>query len=723
MNQKLFELALDKLKASDWLHFEELASKFLVNDYPTIRTTASPSGDKGRDSELFSPDGKPNVVMQYSVSENWDTKIYRTIKRLKEVKSTAKIVIFLSNQVIGAQGDKRKATCLDEGYLLDIRDRNWFLERYEFDDSKCSAATTLVDTIARPYLEEINASKVSEQALTGQESKAALTYLGLQFEDENTEKGLTKIAFEALVRAALRDTDLHNRINRTKVYERIGSYIESYPIDDAKVYIDTALTRLTKKVIRHWPIQDDFCLMHSEVLRLQDKMAEYECEKSNFDSYIKEYLISLKDDYKELVDTNIPLVVDHIKKIIDLYLFKSGENFAASVTSESIIQIDESSLKDVIFSTLNEAPLPDSINSKFPDIAIDAISHIVTSRDDSTIKHLRKLSDSYTLFAFLREVPDVQSATKKIFSHGNIWIDTTVMLPLLGESIQDQPTLRPYTNIIDAIKESNTKLYVTDGVIREILNHIRIATMCAQRTDSEWSGRVPYLLINYIEMGHDIGKFKSWVENFRGDERPEDDLNDYLESAFGIEVKTLESESRKVDESLFHAVNRLWTNAHENRRNNHKDTDSSITDMLIKHDVESYLGIVALRKNESASKLGYKNWWLTIDSLAWQIRDAIKDEFKEKTPPSPLISLDFLTNNLCFGPNRSKVDRAHEQHLPVCLEFGMHDLPKEILDVAKSVREENHNLPEHLIQRKVRDACDKTKRRMGRITKSAISGT
>ena len=54
MNSKQFAFALDRLQPGDWERFEQFASKFLVFDYPSLRSVAAPSGDEGRDSELFS---------------------------------------------------------------------------------------------------------------------------------------------------------------------------------------------------------------------------------------------------------------------------------------------------------------------------------------------------------------------------------------------------------------------------------------------------------------------------------------------------------------------------------------------------------------------------------------------------------------------------------------------------------------------------------------------
>jgi hypothetical protein len=90
ISQDRLELALKNLKPSDWERFERLASTFLASEWPRIRTMASPSGDGGRDSELYSPEGSANVVVQYSVQADWVAKARGTVKRLYKLVADAR---------------------------------------------------------------------------------------------------------------------------------------------------------------------------------------------------------------------------------------------------------------------------------------------------------------------------------------------------------------------------------------------------------------------------------------------------------------------------------------------------------------------------------------------------------------------------------------------------------------------------------------------------------
>ena len=99
-----------------------------------------------------------------------------------------------------------------------------------------------------------------------------------------------------------------------------------------------------------------------------------------------------------------------------------------------------------------------------------------------------------------------------------------------------------------------------------------------------------------------------------------------------------------------------------------------------------------------------------------------KEEFKENTPSSPLISLDFLTGELAFGPARGKINREAESKLPVFLDIDLSEvIPIEIIAIADKVRKENEGLPEYVIRRKIRDACDKERRKCGYKMQAVIN--
>jgi hypothetical protein len=674
---------------------------------------AHPSGDGGRDSELFSPDGKPFIAFQYSVQKEWRQKINQTAERLIRDFPSVRILTFLSNRQIGAQSDDIKSSLLEKGLSLDVRDRNWFLERAEIGEARQNAAERLIDRIARPYLSGEQVINKPSSALTSQEARAALLYLGLQWQDDITEKGLTKLSFDALVRAALRHTHSDNRMMRAKVHEIIQTYLPSAEKEYLEQHVDAALRRLTKRYIRHWQKDDDFCLTYEEHQRMLPKLAEKENDEAAFNNEVAEQCHKCLADIEEATEADFADLQPRIPRVIERLLLKRGEAFVSAVITDNIDRIGFEHLMDIVLQDLSSDRPKGNISHNMPSIIVTIVRNLLVQTKRSTQLYLRRLADSYTLFTFLKETPDVQTATRKLFSHGTVWLDTTVLLPLFAEQLKEDEEQRRFTRLLLLSRDAGIELRITPGIIQEITSHMNTSFTCSQYSPASWRGRIPYLYYHYLQTGKPQHEFQKWLSLFRGTERPEDDVAQYLFDVFGIQIIGLLEQMQTVDQNLRWAAERLWSEAHrERRRQNIEGGDDSTTWHLIEHDLETYLGVIALRQREQVTELGYRHWLLTLDSIAWQIRNRLREEFESRVPPSPLLSLDFLVNNLTFGPERSRLTRTQEQTLPIVLDVEMSEsMPQDILKIADEVRRENEGLPEYVIRRKVRDAIDQARRR------------
>jgi len=724
MNINLFRLALERLQLNDWLYFENLCSKFLITEFNNLRTMAHPSGDGGRDSELFSPEGKSFVVAQYSLAKDWRDKVRKTAKRLSEIHEEVRILVYMSNQQIGGQADNLKNELLQNGLMLDIRDRSWFIDRADTNEVRENAANELIDRIARPYLAGEDVINKSTSPLTSGEARAALVYLGLQWQDDITEKGLTKLSFDALVRAALRHTHSENRMSRKQIYKSVLTALRSAEQKMIIKEVDKAIARLTKRFIRHWKKSDEFCLTHEEHLRIQARLADKETEESDFHSTVTRHCISCLTEFGKIQQKDIDDLIERVPRVLEQLLLHRGESFVSAVLTNSLNRVSFKQLADIILADLTAQPPDSQIVQHYPKLVATSIQALLIEANISTHIYLQRLANSYTLLSFLNQTPDIQKATRKLFSHGTVWVDTTVLLPLFAEQLEESEDQMRLTKVFGFCNKMGVELCVTSGVIQEVNAHMNNALICSNYQPGAWRGRIPYLYYQFLHTGRPQGEFQKWLLFFKGKERPEDDLAQFLNEFFGIKRQNLGNNASKVSEKLRWATDRLWTDAHMSRRRNTQMADDDTRKKLIQHDVETYLGVIALRQEEEVTELGYRYWLLTFDRNAWEINDRLKEEFKSETPPSPLLSLSFLINNMTFGPSRSSVGKEGELTLPLILDVEMSEsLPHDILGIAERVRRENEGLPEYVISRKVRDAIDRARRRRGCLGYSSIFDT
>ena len=722
MKRERLQLALERIRPEQWKLFEEFASAFLSTLYPDLRTLASPAGDQGRDAELFSYDGRVHTVLQYSVTQSWNKKIRATAQKISKNLPNVRVLIYVTNQSILSAADSLKRELLDEyGIVLDVHDAAWFLDRLSGNEGHEIAAERLAMKIVDPFLAGKGVFERTAPALSKTEYQAALTFLQLQWEDDTREKGLTKLSFQALVRAVLRNTSSESRISRTEIHKQI---VDMFPNQDStriKCLADSALKKLTKRYIRHWEKPDEFCLTYDEVRRVRERLAEVESANISLDAEIQSCLVRYGREPERM-----ELLCTLVRSALDRYLSERGEAFASAITNNKLdkLGVDElqNSVKHVV--RPERIKISDKDRKEIVDVIFSCIVELLTDPSMDVQNHLRSKADAYTLFAFLGQTTDVQTAVSKMFSHGEIWLDTNIVLPLFAERLISTDRQRRFSRMLNVALQAGIDLRITPGVIEEVERHLNRCQTYLHMHHSRWTGSVPFLADAYLRSGRAPSGFGSWRENFMGTERPEDDIADFLMEFFAIERKSLEEEVMKADAEIRALVQEAWHSIHDRRR----DADSGGLDeitihRLVRHDVENYLGVVELRRREGVSPLGYSAWWLTIDRSAGYVDNEIRKELGDRAPATPVMSADFLVNYLSIGPVRSKVARDAEATLPIALELDIGlftELPSDLLNEAERIRREAGDLPEHIVRRRVRDCLDSAKRRPGHMTREGI---
>lgn len=710
-------LALDRLQSSDWERFERLASAFLSGEFDDLRTVATPSGDEGRDAELFSPKSEPKVVAQYSVATDWRDKINATVRRLKETFPDVLLLIYATNRQIGAEADDlKKALRMKHGLALDIRDKSWFCERVLESQGRQIAAEELATAIVDPYLSSAGVGPHVASELNSAEAVAAVTFLGLQWQDDVREKGLTRLAFEALVRSALVDTDADHRITREDLHSRVSNILPGHPPEQLHSHIDSAIRRLGKAAIKQWP-GEQFCLAFEEAQKFNAYRVESALAETNLNTAvlkIAEFLLSARSVPKEHTGE----LASRLRVAADEVLLERSQSFALAVQSGGLHALADSDFKAIVASNIAKSHLPKIPNVDWSSILRLGVRQILISDDPAIQSYLRSLADSYTLLAFLKQTPDVQGAVEKMFSHGSLWLDTTVVLPLIADTLATGEEVKGrFTRMVEAALDAGLRLYVTPGVVEEVERHMNKALTCVRLAHGQWQGSVPYLLERYVASGRSTHSFAIWLENFRGDSRPLQDIAEYLRDEHRIAERSLEKESSSASQELRYALQQIWHERYQRRQELYgAPLDEMAITRLVSHDVECYAGVVHVRTQERDSPFGYSAWWLTVDRQAFDLKHRLRGLMHEPPPDSPVMSADFLVNYLAFGPLRRRVNKSAESHLPLLMVLGNAvQLTPELMAEAEALRTQLKDLPERLIRRQVRDRLDRARASIGPI--------
>ena len=698
------------------------ASNTLADEYPELRTLAG-TGDRGRDAVLWQPKSDPSVVLQYSIAQEWEQKIRQAAKTIRKHSAEAHVLIYVTSLWIGPRADSLRTTIRDEyGLFLDIRDRTWFLDRQNQSQATISAAESFSRPIVEPLLATNSLIEQTHGVLDASEARIAVVFLAMQWEDGSRDKGLTKLCFEALVKAALRETDNDHRLSRAAVCESVRSVIKYHDLAEVDKYTNSALRRLTKRGIRHWQIEDEFCLSFDERVRRIDSIIELRL----LDIELEYDLLSLLRRSSTAIELEIGAehlkeLLPCIRQVLALFMLRRGEAFAQSVSAGTIVQFTAAEIEEICATRIKKLPSIGLTGVEIIQLVSTTVQDVLVRPPLHVQRYLRAFADGYTLFAFLRQVPNAQRAVRKMFSNGRVWLDTSAVLPLLAEMLLDEEE-RGYTRTLRAARRVGMRLYVIPGVIEELFHHIQHARQC-QKYGPAWRSRVPFLFSAYLWSGRPAVDFKSWTVEFIGSHQPLDDIAEFLFEVAEIERCSLAAEVQQAHQSLRWSVSRYWEGVHEGRSQAaDASRDPVVAKKLAEHDVENFLGVVMARKGMSSSgSLGHNYWWLTLDRRAYRAASEICEQEGIEPFDSPVMSYDFLTDYVALGPRRADVSKAEERLLPIMLDisrFG--DIPEEFLQIAEEARDELAGMSERLVRREIRDRLNQARLRSGPIARGGV---
>jgi hypothetical protein len=714
-----FKLALERFTSALWHLFEQLAGQFLADEFPNLRTLADESGDRGRDAVLYGSQDFPRIALQYSVTSDPARKIRETAKRLNETESGIAELIYVTNQVVptATKDELRDRLRKHHQLSLDIRDQHWFLERADKSRATSLAAERVCKLLVDPLLSEASVSASAPVSLTDEDSKAALLFLALQREDDTQDRGLTRLCFDGLVRAILRATDNDHRLPRTDVHQAAFKLLPSHEHDEVAMYVNRALERLERQAVRRWTKEDEYCLTYEERSRLSEALAHLELLEREFAEELHEHATFLCEALKTDVPADLDAVALRARRVLELYLFARGEEFVSALAAGQIPMLAEDDLRSLAQSDLSQHADTSSLRHNLVPVVEGTITRLLIDPSPAALHYLHALRDAYTLFAFLRETANVQAAITKVFAGGELYLDTSVILPLMAEELLE-PDARSYTRLFDAARSAGVELRTTFGVVEELVSHLaRCRT--AFRLGSKFRGRTPFLLTAHLWSGRDPNGLRSFLEEFAGEQRPEADLVAFLGEERGIKTVSLIDDLSTAEDELRWQVTEHWRNVHSKRRDTSIADD--IIDRLAKHDTESFLGVVQRREGELISNpLGYSTWWLTLDSAAYSAAAQI-GERTGVVLDSPVMSLEFLSYYLTVGEARKQLARDKINELPLSLGLGLLDvLPNELMDAAEKIRHDFEGQSNRVIRRKIRDLVESERLRSGTLHRIGI---
>jgi hypothetical protein len=707
-------VALNNLRPSDWDTFEDFAGSFLLSDFQSLRPIAG-TNDKGRDGVLFAPDPQhaSEVVLQYSLVEDWRSKILATIARLEQKSIPCSVLVYATSRHVGPESDALENQLREKGIVLSMRDREWWVIRAGRDEITRHATEQMKSLVLGRILDA--PATLADGDLSRDEVETGLFYLEMHLRDADRDRSLTRVAFEAFALASLRHTDADTRKPVQEILDEVAVEFPSEQRERVAQLTQAALRRLKDNRRVTVSVADaTYALHYNERQRLLSLAAQRAIDAEALDRDLSDHLGQADEalDYPES-GINKPLLVAVLRRVFEAIAVEFGNGFAEAVTRDSV-DLPRTEVYDIVERLLiNDARTLSMLEMKQLDtfnLLAEAATQTLLSPAPAVALYLQNLSELYTLRAFLREAPDVQRVVDKLFSRGQLVLDTTVVLPVFVETLLPDAQ-QSYTNLLRGAKSAGMSLLCTAGVFNEAARHLQNSLLC-HRLGSKWKGPTPMVLDRWRSL-RPQDDIRAFVDGFLGDE-PERDVEDFLVQTLGIERHDFTADvEHNFDLDTRSRITELWR---ARKRGAPQDLD-----LLLRHDVEMYLGVLSARKAQPTSVIGHEAWWVTLETNALALRGLARQEGIDLRS-DPVMHPNFLSHLLAIGPTRRKLTSDERHRLPFLLtEQASPWAVPELAEVASEIRGEYAGRPEYFLRRKLRERINALKAGRGALTEGEVS--
>ena len=129
------------------------------------------------------------------------------------------------------------------------------------------------------------------------------------------------------------------------VRDAVQKLLPNIPAGTVTLYVNSALDRLERKVVKKWKTEDEVCLSHEYVLKIREGVANKEMQDIALVNELQRTIADYFDAPQE--PSLLGKLSTRARRVLDQFLLKKGEEFASSVANNRCVTITGNAL-DVI---------------------------------------------------------------------------------------------------------------------------------------------------------------------------------------------------------------------------------------------------------------------------------------------------------------------------------------------------------------------------------------
>ena len=667
MSDKL-EMAFRLTEEEHAKAFERYANAFLVDDYPELQSLGGKK-DRGMDARIYKDEtSKTVLIVQSCVSPATAarTKVLGTIKKLKD--NLPEVLIYCTSAVVATILDETKRELRkNHKVILEICDAPWFTQRQKTSTNRVSLSEKYAEEVLAPFIKELQPDKLYSLVLSDTEERVAVQYLEAVNLDRSRNSNLTKSIFNGLIACVTRDSDPPNTVYSEE--DIVSAVCEMFPSGHAtriQNIVPACIKRLVNQKALHFNTSaGGYVLSFQYRQKVQQNIQKAQDQEITFLATLSSAVKATAEDREIDYEFSTEEIVDIGHQCVLWYLNEQSK--AIADPSSGLLNILNT--EKLVGTYLDTARLPEEKGNVQidRDIILDLLPHALyvtlNSKDQEIAKYLRSKADLFIIRSFLQATPEVQKACRKLLSRDVLYLDTTILVRCVAESYSLSGQ-QPLLNTLAAARQLGFKLRTWFPYIEELVSHISGPVLLEWRNHFDGLSEnqlepmlrtAPTLLRIFHQRAEaEGGNLESIVEEIIGKTNVLENAAEFLKEEFGVESQEFQLGDGLDEEKQ--AIYGAWLDG----KRWHKNMTEDRFHLLVRNDVNSYVSILNLRRQNKSEGPNYgpKIWYLTFDRMPARIARMLSSDWNAVY--NITMDLSYLINCVATLVNVGELNVSNE---------------------------------------------------------------
>ncbi|WP_284316481.1 hypothetical protein [Labrys miyagiensis] len=662
-------------------------------------------GADGFQEQIFESSARASSFLQASKTEDFEGKIAKTIKRLRDFGRDPKVITFYFSVPVSTADQIEERFTNKEDITVRIRAKQ-YIETHINDNENTAQA---FNSYLRPSITHLmEVGGIGHNREFPYESKTLCAFLGQELNRRRGNSSLLTTITDGLILWALEGTEPDKKIFMSKedllakVEAAIPSarYFVRGVIDDRLAFLSSKTNPNGREISWHRK-ENVYALRFEERQKLINENIEEEGLFNSITDGIREHIRPLLTS--KLVSL-IPSITDIVHSCIESIFYRQGMALGLFIVDGPDENADTINMVDIISSKIDQLGLNASDRATAQEAVSFCLRKIIYAPNRHEHDYMLRLCNTYFILFALKNEPKVVEYFNSLSERLVIYVGSDLIIKAISEYYLPEQS-KMVTNALHVIRKAGATLIMTEPALEEVFTHLHATTLEFEHfysdieiyIDEDFIPLIDRILIRayfYARLGINTGKkapagWKSYVGQFCNHDdvrrkRNREGLRLYLCDRFGFEFEAKDLILKSVDRDDLSKLTFAIVAAREGRFS--KGVQAT---KLAYNDALHMLRVGARRRedgdNSAPNPFGFKTWWLTHEKTVQRAATIVLGANR----PRSIMRPEFLLNYIALAPSKREVAESYSTIFPTVLGVTLSKRanPGVLHEVLKSARE------------------------------------